>query len=107
MDCIKYGDELHVHFSDAKNIFVKTLTGKTYEFLFDPNMTVYELKKEIKSASGTEPKQQRLIFAGKQLEEERKLSDYGIKAGSMLHLILRLQGGNENQVVLKTFGGSS
>jgi len=75
-------------------IFVKTLTGKTVEIRVDLSFTVETLKTLIQGSEGIPPDQQRLIYAGEQLDDERKLSDYNITDGSILHLVLRLRGGD-------------
>lgn len=73
-------------------IFVKTLTNQTITLRVFPNDTIVAVKKQIAATEGIPIDQQRLIFGGLQLDDDKTVRDSGVKKQSTLHLVLRLTG---------------
>lgn len=74
-------------------IKVKTLVGKEIEIDVEPTDTIERIKERVEEKEGIPPVQQRLIFAGKQMNDEKTAKDYNMEGGSVLHLVLALRGG--------------
>ena len=87
--------KVHENAAPVKRIFAKTLTGAslTIKLTREGATTVEKIKMLIYEKEGIRPDQQRLMFAGKQLEDGRILSDYSICHDSILHVFIRLSGG--------------
>ncbi len=77
----------------TKQIFVKTLTGQTITLDVSDTDKIKDIKNKIQSKQQIPWEQQRLIFSGKELDDEKNILDYDIDKGSTLHLVIRLKGG--------------
>jgi len=74
-------------------IQIKTMTGLFHPIIVSPTMTVLELKHLIEKIDHYTQDQQRIVYCGKQLSDDKQLKDYSIQPGVILHLMIRLRGG--------------
>jgi len=74
-------------------IWIKTLTGRKSNFDFNLDSTVLDVKHALQEKEGIQADQIRLIFSGKQLADDKRLEEYGVNAGAVIHMVLQLRGG--------------
>ncbi|RYP28450.1 hypothetical protein DL767_007211 [Monosporascus sp. MG133] len=72
---------------------VRTLTGKEIELDIEPSDKVSQIKEKVEEKEGIPPVQQRLIYGGKQMVDDKTATEYALEGGATLHLVLALRGG--------------
>ncbi|RWS03637.1 NEDD8-like protein, partial [Dinothrombium tinctorium] len=81
----------------------QTLTGKEIEIDIEPMDKVERIKERVEEKEGIPPAQQRLIFSGKQMNDDKTAADYKVTGGSVLHLVLALRGGDSLVFLVSNF----
>lgn len=81
-------------------LLIKNLTGRKYPIVVDPLLTMAEVKATIQEKEGIDIAQMRLIYNGKQLDDNKTTQQCGLSNGSTLHLILQLRGGGGTTITL-------
>jgi hypothetical protein len=84
-----------VALDNQDRFFIRTLAGKSLVFSYAPETKILTLKQKIQESENIAVDQQRLVFQGKQLDDDKTLSDYAIQSNATIHLILRLRGGED------------
>lgn len=79
-------------------LFIKSISGKTRTVNVTTNTTVADLKRQIQEKEGINPEEQRMIWAGKNLEDTKTMADYNLVSNSTIHLVLRVRGGKNGNV---------
>ncbi|KAI0995878.1 hypothetical protein K3495_g12303 [Podosphaera aphanis] len=74
-------------------IKVRTLTGKEIELDIEPEFRISQIKEKVEEKEGIPPVQQRLIYGGKQMLDDKLAKEYNLEGGVTLHLVLALRGG--------------
>ena len=85
-------------------IFIKTLNGETITVKANSTDKIITIKEQIQKKQDISPDHQRLVYAGKQLEDNNTLNDYNIPNNATLHLVVRLKGGQT--LYVKTLMGN-
>ncbi|CAG9813581.1 unnamed protein product [Phaedon cochleariae] len=75
---------------------VVTLTGDERMLDVEPTDKILTIKEKLEEKEGIPPEQQRLVFQGKQLKDDKTVNSYKLKGGTVLHLVVALRGGQEN-----------
>merc|ERR1711991_693903 len=76
-------------------LFVKSINGKTRTVVVNNTDTIRQIKEQIRDKEGINPDEQRLIYAGKNLDDTKTVADYNLSADATLHLVLRVRGGEQ------------
>ena len=88
-------------------IEVQTLTGKVIDLWVHPSESIEDIKTKIQTKEGIPPLQQRLIFGGKQMEDDKTPRHYNIQKHCSIHLVSRLRGGAPHAMGATTLQGKS